>query len=308
MIEDNVTSGIPEIGIKDFNQKSCGLLLLGLDEFQNRYSQISHNPHRISYYQLILIISGEGNFGVDTKKYRFNSRTFLSASKGQIEVFEFDNNVTGYVVLFSDEFICRYPEDIGWINNLKLFDRSIDSPLINVSNSEYSELLILLKRMESEYNTEDDFAKDEILMNLLRIFLLKSERIKRNKIPESTMEMESLRYLVKFMKLLEENYDNSRSVTFYADSLNITCKKLNQITSSYWGKSAKQVIEERVLLETKRLLIHTCRSIKEIGSSLGFDDPTNFNKFFKKYVKVTPATFRISKKEYLYHKTASNNH
>ncbi len=308
MINEKTSNGIPELCINDFNKNSSGFCIITVEELQKEFHQIVFNSHRLTYYQLVLITGGSGFFRIDMKKYNLKPRTLFPVSKGQIENIELADNVNGFAILFSDEFICKYPDDFAWINNLQLFNHQSDSLLIDLSEPEYEELLILLKKMGLDFKTEDDFAKDEILLNSLKTFILKAERIKRFKMQDETIDVGDLSYLIKFKKMLEENFGCSRSVSFYSDSLNITCKKLNQVTSQYWGKPAKQVIEERVLLETKRLLIHTCQSIKEIGNSLGFIDPTNFNKFFKKYAKVTPAEFRTSKKKYLYHKTALNNH
>ncbi|MEN9701160.1 MAG: hypothetical protein RIR55_475, partial [Bacteroidota bacterium] len=69
-------------------------------------------------------------------------------------------------------------------------------------------------------------------------------------------------------------------------------KKLNKSTLKVLGKSPKVLIDERVVLEAKRLLAHTTSSIKEIGFELGFDEPTNFIKYFRKHVASTPIDFR----------------
>ena len=58
------------------------------------------------------------------------------------------------------------------------------------------------------------------------------------------------------------------------------------------GRTAKEMIDERVALEAKRLLAHTCSSLAEIGCQLGFSEATNFVKFFKRTAGMTPSTFR----------------
>ena len=74
---------------------------------------------------------------------------------------------------------------------------------------------------------------------------------------------------------------------FYASNLGITEKRLNIATSKILGKTVKQFIDERVMLEAKRLLIHSTESIKIIGYSLGFEEPTNFIKYFKNHYNGT---------------------
>jgi AraC family transcriptional activator of pobA len=70
--------------------------------------------------------------------------------------------------------------------------------------------------------------------------------------------------------------------------LKITSKTLYNATTQLLGKAPKQLIDDRILLESKRLLIHTNATIKEIGFELGFIEPTNFIKFFRKYERMTP--------------------
>lgn len=74
--------------------------------------------------------------------------------------------------------------------------------------------------------------------------------------------------------------------------MNVSEKRLNQATTKTMGKSPKTIIDERVLLEAKRLLIHTTLSVKEIGYNLGFEEPTNFIKYFRKHTQKTPIVFR----------------
>lgn len=96
----------------------------------------------------------------------------------------------------------------------------------------------------------------------------------------------------EFEILLAENVKNSRSVKFYAYHLAISTKKLNSILKKYTGKKAKEFIEERIISDSKKLIIETPDTIKQISYAMGFSEPTNFNKFFKKYNSITPLQFR----------------
>ena len=98
--------------------------------------------------------------------------------------------------------------------------------------------------------------------------------------------------LEKFDLLLSRNLNNSRSVKHYARLLAISTKKLNSITKIYWGITAKESIEERIIHESKKILLETPYTVKQISYTLGFTEPTNFNKFFKKFTDTTPLQFR----------------
>jgi AraC-like DNA-binding protein len=83
-------------------------------------------------------------------------------------------------------------------------------------------------------------------------------------------------------------------VSGYALEMNVSEKRLTNATTKTIGKSPKTIIDERVMLEAKRLLIHTNLSMKEIGYDLGFEDPTYFIKYFRKHTNKTPIEFRES--------------
>jgi AraC-like DNA-binding protein len=295
-MNNKLPPGIPEIQIVDFKKNASQFLVIELKELLNFHPDLINNPHRISYYQLLFIIEGGGNLWIDSNKHSFLDKSVLAVSKGQIQIMELNKNIKGFALLFSEEYLYKNPQDLVWINNLLLFNHSLASPTIKLPDTEYLELLVILSKIRSEVSFENAYAKEEIIFSLLKMFLLIAERIKRSYINSCVNYNGELYYLTEFKKQLEEHYASSRSVRYYADLLSITPKKLNKITCKGFGKTAKLVIEERTLLEIKRLLIHSENTIKEIGHTLGFNDPTNFIKFFKKFSKVTPSEFRTSKR------------
>lgn len=98
--------------------------------------------------------------------------------------------------------------------------------------------------------------------------------------------------LEKFNLSLVQNVNSIRTVKYYSEILAISTKKLNYITKKYFGKTAKVYIEERIIENSKKLLSDTPDTVKQISYTLGFTDPTNFNKFFKKHTSKTPLMFR----------------
>lgn len=95
------------------------------------------------------------------------------------------------------------------------------------------------------------------------------------------------------MDLLETHFFTQKQVQFYANALNCSPKNLNSACQNKTGESVKTVIKRRVLLESKRLLVHSKLSINAIADELGFIDGTQFAKFFKKYEGRTANEFRV---------------
>ena len=137
---------IPEICIRDFQKDSPNLLIISLNELFNKHSSIITKPHRICYYQLLMINEATGCLNIDSKKYNLKPKSVIPQAKGNVECFEFNKNKDyiklgnmGYAILFTEEYLYKYPEDLVWINSLRLFDISISPYLLKLSTIEYDE-------------------------------------------------------------------------------------------------------------------------------------------------------------------------
>ena len=99
---------------------------------------------------------------------------------------------------------------------------------------------------------------------------------------------------IQFRNLVESDYTTTRNVKEYAYKMNVSTKHLNQVVKDFSLSTAKSFIDEYVILEAKRAIVSTDKSIKEIAFKTGFDELTNFTKFFKKRMNISPKDFRNS--------------
>jgi AraC-like DNA-binding protein len=95
-----------------------------------------------------------------------------------------------------------------------------------------------------------------------------------------------------FNKLLNTHYQDQKHVAFYSEKLNLEAKTLSHILKNFIGKTAKQAIDDFLIMEAKSLLKQTSLEIKEIVFWLGFEDPSYFTKYFKHKTGITPLSFR----------------
>ena len=109
---------------------------------------------------------------------------------------------------------------------------------------------------------------------------------------DTSQTTNQLDYFVRFKTLIEADYKTKRTVTYYANALNITTKKLNSICKSKTSKTALNIIHERLLTEIKRLLVFSGKNHKEIAFDLGFDSPSALNKFVNTKLKETPSELK----------------
>lgn len=126
---------------------------------------------------------------------------------------------------------------------------------------------------------------------LLHTHLLQVER--ETRLPQPTQLPPRYRdTFSRFSRAVEASFKRTRLVEDYAQGLNFSAKTLNRACLAVMGNSAKQFIDARVVLEAERLLAHTDLQVTEVASMLGFREPTNFVKFFRREAKQSPGEFR----------------
>jgi len=144
----------------------------------------------------------------------------------------------------------------------------------------------IYKIMLEEYTKGNNFV---MMKALLKVLLLKLISVKELEFTKHDIHQKRV---YEFLMQLEENYQTVTNIDFYADKLNISSKRLNQILKDKLNKTGTQIIHDRIILEAKRKIIHSEMTIKEIAYELGFSDRPYFSRFFKKQTGQTPEEFQ----------------
>jgi len=248
--------------------------------------------HIVNFFIIYFVYEGDGYHTIDFTDYNYQKGTVLLVRKDQIQKFFRSPNVKGYLLLFTEEFIVSHLNRMESLKSLQLFNDLLSFPKIElkVEQEEYSNFDNLIRQLELEYNIKDSYSIG-ITRSILHIVITKLFRIKSK---EGLFQKKNkyLSQFLAFQKLVEENCFTSKKVQFYAQKLGVSTKTLNNIVQSIVHKSTKVFIDEITILQIKRLLISTNHSIKEIAYQVGFDDPTNFFKYFKKFTGSSPEAFR----------------
>ncbi|MCU0328622.1 MAG: helix-turn-helix transcriptional regulator [Chitinophagales bacterium] len=252
---------------------------------QANIEQMKH-PHRVDFYHIYLFTSCHPTHYVDFEPISVEPYSLLFIDKDRVHYFDPNQPYDGFLIIFTDEFFCTSQQDINLLRSSILFNSIVDQPTVKLEKIDFEKYANLCRHILEELNLPADKAKPIIVKNLLHNLLLLAERDKLKQGFTKVKKGADLDYTMLFRDLLETNFTKLKSVNDYAKMICISEKRLGQATAKILGKSPKEIINDRILLEAKRLLVHTHLSIKEIGQNLGFEDPAYFIRYFKKILKL----------------------
>lgn len=245
-------------------------------------------PHRHHFYTFILITGGSGSHEIDFERYELKPNRLFLIAPDQVHAWNDLNRVKGFVVLFNDSFIAL-AKGRKLMSAWPLFRTNLPS-YKDLSNEEQNGWVEELELMEKEIDNPDAFSRDSLFYSIGKL-LIRTSRLYQN---QTLIKDETKDFLFSFQELIEKHFNELRAPKEYAAFLNITPNHLNSLSKKKSGKTAGELIRQRVLLEAKRLLAHTDLSVAEIAYKLNFEDNSYFGRYFKKYTGLTPETFRNS--------------
>lgn len=246
--------------------------------------------HRHNYYEILLFNSGGGTHMIDFDNHIIRDQSLHFVSSGQIHALNRDVGVTGYVVIFSKEFMVLNSMDKLLLVDFPAFNKTA-FPILATSTKTYSDILNLVIQMEAEYQSENPF-KDQVLASYITILLLKCKALLTDTPFYKNADAASQQLMQRFNNLLEEKFMTLHKVNEYAGILNVTPNHLSETIKKITGKTAGDIIHQRLILEAKRLLLHSSITAKEVAYALNFNDPSYFSRFFKANTDLSPENFR----------------
>ena len=266
-----------------------------LEESYNPYD--ASHPHRHNYFEVLFFNGSGGSHEIDFQSYPIEKNSIHFVSPGQVHLLRRDPKVTGYVLSFTDDFFLDRAASSMFIETLPFFINPSSTPIVRLEDTEnVSEINDIIKRIQKEYASEHS-DKIQVIASWMSLFLISCRRLYLNQVPSGEKHGVKNETTRKFRKVVEEKFAENKSVSEYAALLNITPGHLNDTMQKELGKTASELIHERIILEAKRLLYHSEKSIKEIAAALNYDDPSYFTKFFKTNTDFTPDQFRKSIRE-----------
>ena len=258
-----------------------------MQEFYDNYERgLFTDPHRLFFNAIIYITHGSGRHYVDHQVCHLKPGTILFISKYQAHRFDYNPSIRGYVIPFCDN-ILFYGTDDPYKSRIRSAFEDI-----NFTHEREETCSFFFEQLWLEYTQLDSQLSEEVIRNSLRAIILKTlVRQHQSSLKSNSHSHYSSDYC-KFHKLIKAHFVYTRTVEKYASMMGITTKKLNQIAKENTGKTGKELINSYAILESKRLLAYSQDPIASIAQKLGFSEPTNLTKFFKKHSGLTPKEFR----------------
>ncbi|MEV6239278.1 helix-turn-helix transcriptional regulator [Lentzea sp. NPDC051838] len=273
-----VKSGqLAEFGFSNPDRPRMGLEALDLAQLRRRLRQDTlAQVHRTDFHQLFLVTSGHGTAMVDFVDHPCGPGTLLHVSPGRVLRLP-AGTLNAHMVLFTPAF----PPPLDRVRPLL----SPFGPVLwRVPEAERKVLDRSARDLRQEY--ERGGESDDLLRQLLGVLLLRIARLDAHDAGRGDARFE------RFQQELERSFSSTRNAADYAARIGYSARSLNRICEEATGRSAKALIDARVVLEAKRLLVHTGLSSAAIGHRLGFSEATNFTKFFTREAGMSPGVFR----------------
>ena len=240
----------------------------------------------------IVVWKGKGVFSVDDINYPYDGHHILFLSPYQKLKLTSETNENISVLFFHGDYYCiEYHKEEVACNGL-LFNNIYTNPGIELGEEKYRYILEIFERIKKEESENHPFSQSVIKTYIQLILALGSKEKSFADPDAATNEKVPNKNAAEFQKLLEVYYKKEKELSFYSDQLNITNSTLSKAVKKDFAKTPLQLINERTILEAKKLLHLTYRSVKEIAAELGFADEFYFSRYFKKSVGCSPKSYR----------------
>ncbi|MCD0475984.1 helix-turn-helix domain-containing protein [Flavobacterium sp. EDS] len=255
----------------------------------------SHFDHlqRNNYFSLIWVTKGKGKVKADFAEHNFEENALLAFSPYQPFMLCVSEPIEGIAIHFHPDFYCIHMHQKEVSCNGILFNNVYQPPFTIITEQATATFTMVLEQMKTEIQNAE-LAQYELLVSYLKIFLITASRLKNEQLEEikSVPNSKEPFILQNLKDAIELNFKTKHSAGNYAELLNISSKALAKLSKTYFNKTLTDLIAERIIIEAKRELYMTNKTVKEIAYELGYEDEHYFSRFFKTNADVSPQIYR----------------
>jgi len=280
---------IENIVFSRFVKQAIPFEFISIKELYERCEKSAYdlsNPHRIQFHALIVITKGRGKHTIDFQEVDLFPGVILPLTKEQVHSFHKPLTVSGFVISFEEDFLTQNISEQNLFHFLQLFHNS--NILLGEENMEA--LTPFLELLQNTHEQTNQNLKSELINSIFMglLFQIKRLSIYQHEIFES----QRFKDFIRFKQLLTEKYQENHNAKDYANDLSISYKYLNDICREISKVTAKSFIDKWLLLEIKRNISEKKFTSQEVAFKMGFKEPSNFIRFFKRFTGITPTQFQ----------------
>ncbi len=254
---------------------------------------VVNKPEQVDSYRIYWVKRGKGRYRIDFNSYDFDGEVLFFLSPGQVFSIDAEKINEAYQISFNRDFYCIQTHDKEVSCNGVLFNNIYETPFVKPNPDESEKLNLILTNLLEEFQ-QDETAQYDMLQAYLKQFIIRSVRIKKDR--DVLKEAQETKLYKDFSTLVDLNFRKEHSVTYYAERLGLSPKSLTKHFQKLGVQTPSDFIKGRIILETKRKLLYTDDSVKQIAYDLGYNDPAYFTRFFTKATEKSPLQFKSALK------------
>ena len=270
-----------------------------ISAIQKMHPEALQEMHCHNFYSIFWFNSGEGTHIVDFDEYEIEQGTVFFLSPKPIHTYRNLSNVDGIAMCFPEDFLLKIDNELQGRIKTKMFYPANGFAHCKISEAAKEKMMPIVKLMQeaSTLQYEDKSLQASYFASLLSLLLIDMIRLGEwGESSFSNVSSDSFQVYAKFVQMVEDNYIESHAVKDYIEKLGVSQTTLNQYTQQYAKTTPLKIINNRIILEAKRLLRYSTTRIKQIAFYLGFKDDSYFAKLFKRNVGMSPVEFREKEK------------
>ncbi len=280
---------IENIVFSRFVKQSIPFELISLRELYRRCDASSYDlsiPHRIAFHALIIVTNAKSKHMVDFKEYDLFPGVVLPLTKGQVHAFHKNLEIEGIVISFEERFISQNISEKDLFHFLHLYH----TPHIVIGEENLKAIDAMIQLLRGVHEDKNTHLKSDLIRAIFISLLLQITRFSTKQ--HQILESQRFKDFIRFKSLVSQHYTQNHKAGYYAKKMGISYKYLNDVCKEVTSKTARVFIDEWLLLEIKRNVIENRYSSKEISFKMGFNEPSNFIRFFKRHTGTTPRKFQ----------------
>lgn len=255
---------------------------------QSNYDRDMLIPHRKGYYLFVLVRQGDSRHWIDSRSYTLKPDHFYFTVPHQVHLKEEPRPMRGLALAFTQEFLQL--EENSALLRLPILANRAGGHELRLSPADVAYLEQVMRQLLQEYQG-DNAWRTPMMGVLLHQLLIYLSRLYMDQFHEEAEGREAT-MLNRFLALVGGRFAELHEVNGYASLLHVSAGHLNAIVKGQSGKTCIEHIQDQLLVEAKRRLLHTGLPVNQIGDELGFEDAAYFNRFFKRHTGLTPLTYR----------------